>query len=179
MNEEKPEDKAIPRFNAVKHGILRASITEYEQEFYAGILKDLEEDYQPQSVIEQILLERLAINYLKLFRVQKAETEFMKAHLNPSEYRTEGGIDYNMEEYIGKTVLVKEGYSPVVKEEQIQVLMNTFGRYETTIENRLFRTLHELERAQSVRKGIRVPQPLVVDINNTSSFGETTPLSSD
>ena len=36
-----PEGKTVSKYNAQVHGILRQSITEYEQEFYSGILDDL------------------------------------------------------------------------------------------------------------------------------------------
>lgn len=38
-------------------------------------------------------------------------------------------------------------------------------RYETTIENRLFKALHELERLQGPRGGQLVPAPLIIESN--------------
>lgn len=168
-----PEGKAVSKYNAQKHGILRSSITDYEQDFYPSILEELEADYQPQGVIEQILLERIAINYLKLFRVQKAETEFMKSKLHPRRTRTEGGITLpKYEDLVGKTIVIDEGYFPVVSNDSIQVIMDTYGRYETTIENRFYRSIHELVNIQKERKGQKVVQSLAVDINNLGSFSE-------
>ena len=168
-----PEGKAVSKFNAVTHGILRNSITEYEQEFYSKILEDLEIEYQPQGVTEQMLIERVVINYLKLFRVQKAETEYIKSKLNPRITKMEGGYDIGLKSLEGTEVVVNEGYAPRITDENVQKLMDTYGRYETTIENRLFRALHELERAQKIRRGEKIPQPLAVDINQVGSFGET------
>jgi len=51
-------------------------------------------------------------------------------------------------------------------------MYGTYSRYETTVENRLFRIIHELERAQSIRKGEKVVQALAVDVNQVGSFGE-------
>lgn len=158
-----PEGKAVSKFNAVIHGILRNSITDYEQEFYSNILEDLQDEYQPQGVIEQMLIERIAICYLKLFRVQKAETEFMKSKLKPKV------MDYDIS--FGK--VIEDGYEPKITDAHVERLSNVYSRYETTIENRLFRAIHELERAQKIRRGEKVLQPLAVDINQVGSFGET------
>ena len=38
-------------------------------------------------------------------------------------------------------------------------------RYETTIENRLYKALHELERLQRLRGGQSVPAPLILESN--------------
>ena len=41
----------------------------------------------------------------------------------------------------------------------------TLSRHETSIERSFFKTLHELERQQALRKGKEVPVPLAVDID--------------
>ncbi len=166
-----PEGKSVSKFNAITHGILRNSITEYEQEFYSKISEDLEAEYQPQGVTEQILIERIVICYLKLFRLQKAETEFMKSKLNP--HIVSNPNDELVKSLLGKEVIINEGYTPRLSVENIEQLANIYSRYETTIENRLFRAIHELERAQKVRRGENILQPVAIDINQVGSFGET------
>ena len=168
-----PEGKEISKFNARKHGILSQSITEYEKGFYFNILEDLENQYVPIGIIERILIERIAIYYLKLFRVQRAETEFMKSRLNPFKTATDGGINIDEEGLLGRTVVINKGYSPKITDEDIERLIEIYARYETTIENRLFRTIHELERAQRLRKGELILPPIMADINKLGSFGET------
>ena len=167
-----PEGKNISRFNALKHGIFLQSISDYEKGFYSNILKDFQIQFKPANSIEQILLERIALYYLKLYRVQKAETEFIKAELNPRKTKIEGGIDLDTEGLIGKSVVVNEGYTPLITDDCIQKLMDIYARYETTIENRLFRAIHELERVQRFRKGEKILPPITADINQIGSFGE-------
>lgn len=162
-----PEGKAISKFNALTHGILRKSLTEYENDFYKDILKDLQVELNPQGVVEQMLIERIGICYLKLFRVQKAETEFLKNRFNPHIEVSSFNQPLEIESRV-----VKKGYIPKVFDNDIEILSNTYSRYETTIENRLFRALHELERAQRARKGESMLQPVVVDVNQVNSFGE-------
>ena len=158
------EGKEISKYNAQTHGILRSSLTEYEQGFYSDILGDLKIDYKPQGVIEEILIERIAICYLKLFRVQKAETEFMKSKLKPKVK------DFDVSNFME---VDENGYEPTITDVHVERLFYVYSRYETTIENRLFRALHELQRAQSMRLGDNKSlQNLTVDINHIGSFGE-------
>lgn len=159
------EGKAVSKYNAQTHGILRISVTEYEQEFYSNILQDLEAEYKPQGITEQIFVERIAISYLRLFRIQKAETEYIKSQLNPKVTKELYNID--------SEEVISDGYTPKIGSEGVEKLLNIYARYETTIENRFFRALHELERAQKVRKGENVLPSLPIDVNQVSSFGET------
>ena len=149
-----PEGKEVSKYNAQIHGILRNSITEYEQEFYSKLLEDLEIQYKPQGVIEQILIERIAISYLKLFRVQKAETEYLKSVLDPRITTT--WMDNQISNLEGDIKVIKEGYVPKISENAVDKLSAVYSRYETTIENRLYRALHELERAQKLRTEVKV-----------------------
>lgn len=170
-----PEGKAVSKYNAVSHGILKDSITEYEAEFASNILEVLKRDYQPVGTIEEILLERIALYYLKLFRIQKAETEYIKSQLNPKVVKNEGGsfqLDKLGNDMFGKTIVVNEGYGPKLTDGNMVRLSEVYSRYEGTIENRLFRALHELERSQRLRKGEKILAPITADINEMGSFGE-------
>jgi len=157
------EGKAVSRFNALTHGILRESITEYEQGFYTELLQDLSDHYQPKNIVENILIERIAICYLKLFRTGRAETEFMKASLKPRHVPLRFEMDTED----------PDGYEAKISDSHIEKLTNIYSRYETTLENRLFRAIHELERTQRARTGEKIALPLTVDINQVGSFSET------
>ncbi len=129
-----PKGKEIIRFNARKHGILANLIAEYEGDFYKQYVDQLFEELQPNSLIENILVERIALHYLKLFRLCKAESEFMKSCLSSTD-------NFNT---VFKLVNDKD-YVPVVTHTDIQQLVDIYGRYETTIENRLYRAMRELK----------------------------------
>ena len=63
----------------------------------------------------------------------------------------------------------------------MDALANSFGRYETGIENRLFRALNQLERMQLLRRGEKVPVPASLDVvvhgdkESLASFGNPPP----
>jgi len=129
-----PEGKEVIRFNARKHGILANLIAEYENDFYKQYTDQLFEELQPKTLIENILVERIALHYLKLFRLAKAESEFMKSCLSSTN-------EFDL--------LFEKGYRPVVSHTDIRELGDIYGRYETTIENRLYRAMRELKEYKS------------------------------
>jgi hypothetical protein len=47
------------------------------------------------------------------------------------------------------------------------------SRYETTIEQQLYRALHELERRQAARRGAAVTPPQVLDVEVSGMPEET------
>ena len=151
------EGKEISKFNALKHGILRQSLTDYEKDFHLQMYDDLVKQYQPANITEEILIERIALYYLKLFRVQKTETEYMKSKLNPHVIKATGFPNIN--ELMMKNEVVNEGYIPTITNEDVLQLIGVYSRYETTIENRLYKAVHELQRIQGIRKGQFTPSP--------------------
>ena len=151
--------KAIVRNNARKHGILAELKTKYEGNAYDGYLCNLREEYDPQSFMESLLVERIAVCCLMLHRATKAEREFMLSRLSPSVRDRLSFIDYD-----------DESYKPIMQHEDIERLTSVYLRYQTTIENRLYKAMHELERLQRMRKGEEVASPVVMDVTHDGGF---------
>lgn len=129
-----PEGKDIVRFNARKHGILASLVADYEDDFYKKYIHELFEEFQPNTLIEQILVERIALHYLKLYRVAKAESEFIKSCLTATN-------DFND---FDKIILGKS-FVPAINQIDVENLAGIYGRYETSIENKLYRAIRELK----------------------------------
>ena len=60
-----PEGKAISRLNARKHRIFASALTEYDDEELHGIEGQLAAQLKPEGIIEEILVEKLAVTYLR------------------------------------------------------------------------------------------------------------------
>src|SRR5574343_1104831 len=75
------EGKANSKYNALKHGILKEVVSDYEVEFYEVIKERLEDQFKPVGVLEKFLVDRIGVYYLKLYRLAKAEKEFMETTL--------------------------------------------------------------------------------------------------
>lgn len=140
------EGKAISSMNAVTHGILRDSLSPYEEGLELDVLEKLQEEYAPRTTIERLLLERIATHCVKLHRVSKAEREFMLSVLDPHVVKLSSVFgDSDFEE------VVNEGYTPKVGAEAVERLLTVYARYETNIENRLFRAIRELREQRTAK----------------------------
>lgn len=162
MDEISPKQLEANRQNALKHPIFRETITEYEKDLEENLLELLGDEFEPQGVIEKMLVDRIATCYLKLFRVAKAEKEYMQATLNPRVVISENTLLFP-EDYI-KVVVKNEGYVPRIGSGDIGRLSDVYLKYEAAIEDRLYKAIKELERIQTARLGGTPPPKLVIDM---------------
>ncbi len=156
-----PEGKEISKYNAQKHAILRQTITEYEKELSDFVFNQLVKELNPEGVIEEILVERIAIYYVKLFRVGKAEKEYLKSLLLPTKIEYPKGNKYELASLQEERVI--QGYQSKVSPADIEQITNIYSRYEITIENRLYKALYELERIKRMTKGESISPPVSVE----------------
>ncbi len=151
--------KAVVRWNAKKHGILGALRTDYEDNVYDSYLRQLYDEHQPVGFIERLLVERIGMCCLMLRRATKAEREFMLSRLKRPIRDRLSFIDYD-----------ENSYKPVMEYEDVEHLSSVYLRYQTSIENRLYKAMHELERLQRMRRGETVPSPVSVDVTHDGGF---------
>ncbi len=121
-----PEGKAVSRYNAERHAILRETPTDYENADIGQLYNDLADDLLPHGPTQELLVEILASNAVRLHRIAKAEAEAMKEALSSDCFaglRLDAGA-----------------YSPVVKSSLAEHLM-LYSRYQTATENRIYRSL--------------------------------------
>ncbi|NQY74198.1 MAG: hypothetical protein HRT90_05480 [Candidatus Margulisbacteria bacterium] len=130
------EGKQKIRFNARKHGILANILANYENEFHQNYVDHLFDEFKPQNTLEELLVERIAIHYLKLFRLSKAEGEHIRFSLK------EKVLDFSDSMFDDEDKMS-------LSNNQFETLLNLYQRYETTTENRLYRALKELKELRS------------------------------
>lgn len=152
--------KAVSKYNAIKHGILRQAITEYERDLYQDFVDDLLEQLAPVGLTETILVERIAVCYLRLFRIAKVENEYMQSKLNP--HIVENSFSLLIK---GDDRVIQEGYVPKMSLDTLEDLNEKILRYDTNIERSLYRALHELQRIQAARAGEKPPAPIAIDVD--------------
>lgn len=134
------EGKAVSRYNATRHGILRESVSAYEKADYKQIFDDLCEAYEPHNFAEEIIVERFAVAYIKFIRLAKAESELMKSVVDPT-------IPYGLPELYQKL-----GYKALMTSEQVAVLADIYSRYETAVENRMYKAMQRLEELKKTKQ---------------------------
>lgn len=139
--------KAISKLNATKHNILSNLFNDNEAQRFETIKIRFTKEYKPQTVTEEILVERLATWYIRLQRAVIAEVEQMKKISNPEV--TEEIFPYGS---LMETKIIKKGYKPKINDEDIELLEKTYLRYESTIERNFYKALRELQRLKTNNK---------------------------
>lgn len=172
-----PRNATSTRYNAVKHGLLAEGVTEMDNpETFPVFYAKLEAEFKPVGEMETFLVRRVALGMLRLKRATALEAEYVTWKLNPPLTETTGGlVNKTYEEWNGTTVVVDPGLPPRLSSDVVDALTCKFQRYETAIENKLLRAMHELERLQRLRQGDNVPAPAALDV---AASVDTPPLAS-
>ncbi len=136
-----PKNAVNTSFNALKHGLLskelcvkRKWINENPRE-YKQLLQFLLNDLKPTSVIESILVERIAQAYWRLRRVQRAEHAFMLANDRSNKYL-----------FVTRTEEEKNTLNQESMPAPPMGIADTLGRYETMLEKQIYRAINQLEK---------------------------------
>ena len=159
-----PHDTTSTRFNAVKHGLLARGLTELDDlDEYESLIRCLTETYQPVGVLEKFYLGRIAFHMIRLLRTQRLEAEYITGELHPPVKGK--GFTKVMAEVIGGEGVIDEGLPAAIGAVSAVNLFSGFQRYETAIENKLYRAINQLERLQRTRRGEFVPAPQTVDLS--------------
>ena len=119
-----PEGKNVSKYNAVRHGILIKVLSSQEVLEANVIQKGLMTDLKPETLLEELLIETLAITYIRRQRI------------------------YSMEQTL-------------TLDASDDILGNSQNRYLITSERQFYRALHELQRVQAIRKGLRLTSTAV------------------
>lgn len=133
------EGKAVSRYNATRHGVLHESVSPYEKADHKRIFDDLCEVYEPRNFADEIVIERFAVAYIKLIRLAKAENELMKSIVDPT-------VPFGIPDLYEKL-----GYKAVMTSERVAVLSDVYSRYETAVENRLYKAMNKLQEMKKTR----------------------------
>lgn len=161
-----PKNTGQNQRNAARFELMMQGITELDEFFgFSLTLDNLRKEFKPVGEIEDLLVWRLAILSVRLRRAATLEAEYIRSEVErPKVLRA-------MQQQEVERVVNQDGqkldwgWQPRLEIAEVEHLTNTFQRYETTIENKLFRTLHELERLQRMRNGEKLPAPRSVEVN--------------
>lgn len=167
----------------MKHGLLSEGVTEIDDPTgFHDLVSRLETDAAPATEIERALVRRIALYLVRLRRAALFEAEILTQKLNPVRTETifPDGSDINplWEGMVGRKVVLDPGLPARLSVSDVEDLQRV-QRYETAIENKLYRLLNCLERLQRMRRGDAVPAPVSVDVSvqrdaqDVASFGNT------
>ena len=154
-----PEGKAASRLNARKHGIFASALTEQDKEELHAVYPELADWFQPVGPVESMLVEKLAVAYVRLQRCALAEAEHhgWVWELPPPDspaYRSPRRKGPDSEEQL----------KPTFRPSRFERAAELFGRYDVTLTNQFLKLLHEIERLQRMRAGEDVAPPIIADL---------------
>jgi hypothetical protein len=79
-----PKDTTTTRFNAAKHGLLAAGVTELDDaEGYRDTLRDLTKEKDPLGQVETFLVRCAALDMIRWRRAGRLEAEYITEMLHP------------------------------------------------------------------------------------------------
>lgn len=157
-----PGNTQSTRYNATRHSLLSVGVTELDiAEGYQKILADLMREKNPVGVIETHRVRCMALDVVRQRRAQRFEAEYITEQLNPPKFET----DPNDPLLALSVRMVDPGIPATLRLDAIQHSVTVFQRYESFFAKQLTRNEHELERAQRLRQGERLPAPAAIEIN--------------
>jgi len=162
--------KEISKYNAVRHGVFRQLLLPDEIGEAQTITDQFMSEYEPKSLTEELLIETMVTAYMRRQRATNAEREYIMEILNPAVYEeriiTSPSFD---ESWVGDAVsglkelkLIRPAHHARISSDKVDTIDRTYARYINACERQFFRGLHELQRIQSIRKGLK-PTSMAVD----------------
>jgi hypothetical protein len=154
-----PRNTRSTRLNPVTHGLLARGITELDNsDAYESLIRRLTNAHHPVGDLEEFLIERIAFAMIRLRRAGRLEAEYITAEIHPPVISE--GLECSMAPSV-----IDPGVPASVGALGANNLVSCFQRYETAIENRLYRAINQLERLQRARRGEFVPAPEALDVS--------------
>lgn len=156
-----PHNAGPTRFNATKHALLSVGVSELDDaDGYRHMLRRLDEAYVPEMIA--FLKEHIALQVVRLRRIARLEAEQITAILNPAVY---GEVPNDpFKDLLPAPPLIDPGLPASIGSETVSALVSPFQRYQTSIENSLFRAMNHLERLQRIQEGEYLPPAVAVDV---------------
>jgi hypothetical protein len=168
------------RYNATKHGLLSQGVTELdERDKFQSLVEQLTWELQPVGILEDECVRQIALLTVRLRRARRLEAEAFTAYLNPATTRHHPGTAFaDPSELVGWTETLDVGLPARISNDAIDGINRTVLRYESSIENKLFRWQNQLERLQRLRRGEKIPAPANLELNvhtagEVGSFGNS------
>jgi len=157
-----PRDTSRTRYNARRHGLLSAELSEFDdQAHYRKLHANLTAEWQPVETLETFLVGRMALCIVRITRATRFEAEHVNAQRTSNE-----SIDVMLARLNGT------GAQASLRAETVAELADGFLRYEGAFQSMLFRSLRELRELQRERRAEHHAPP---DKPDVASFGKTAP----
>jgi hypothetical protein len=169
-----PKTTNSTRFNATKHGLLAAGVTELDDaEGYENILDGLIQDHAPVGTMEGFFIESMALYMVRCKRARRLEAEYITGLLNPPQYERDPFANLDL---LDQGSVLDPGLPASILPGSMQCLVGLYQRYETHFSNLLFKTIKELNQMQRMRKAERKPTRTTANVSARHEHATPTSL---
>lgn len=125
------------------HGYYAALGTDYDPVALEEVHQQLEAEFSPQSYIARFMINQLAIDIVRLGRLQRFDADAIKEELNPPTYSDPLSHD----PFTCKTVIDEGAKSPLT-EAYLKKVDPIHSRHESAILNRILRIFDVIRATQ-------------------------------
>jgi hypothetical protein len=139
--------KAISRLNARKHGIFTSALTTEDSEQLYDVEDRFIASLRPVGPMEETLVEKLALTYLRMQRCARAEAEY--------HARTWEEPNMELDPYGWNRLQDKREHGArdvIFREEVFERMVKLIDLYDARLTNQFLKLLHEIERLQRLRE---------------------------
>ena len=142
------EGKAVSRLNARKHSIFVTALTAEDSEEICGYEDELLASLRPVGRLEEMLVEKIALTWLRIQRCARAEAQYH------SETWEEPNKVWESSQWDRLQARRERGMRAVAfKEKVFERMVKLIDLYDTRLTNQFLKLMHEIERLQALRKG--------------------------
>ena len=143
--------KAAVRYNAVKHGLLSQQVVllDEDEAAFTELSDSLMASLNPQGALEMMQFDIIVSSYWRLGRAVRLDTCYVEKRMGTKNCL--GSIEY----------YTNTGHCSYTCDKLLQNPL----RYETALERKIYKALHELQRLQMARKGEMPLAPVVIDVD--------------
>ena len=146
------EGKAVSRLNARKHSIFVTALTAEDSEEICGYEDELIATLRPVGRLEGMLVEKIALTWLRIQRCARAEAEY---HTQTWEDPNKVNEGFTWEKQEREIRYKATGVS--FNEQVFERMVKLIDLYDTRLTNQFLKLMHEIERLQALRKGKNAP----------------------
>jgi hypothetical protein len=173
-NSPGPIDTSRTRYNATKHALLAAGVTELDNAAgYENTLEGLMQDYAPVGTAETFFVKSSALYMVRCERARRLEAEFIESQINPPRYERDPLADLDA---YSRGAVLDEGFSASIRPGSMQYLVSHYQRYEIHFSNLLIKTLKEINLLQKMRKEERKPTHAAANLRARHDRAKGTPV---
>jgi len=138
-----PEGREKSRENALKHGLTSKIITPYDKDIDVENFESrLKEELSPNGIIQELLFERILVNYLRLYRITKIEKDYFESLVNPPRVEKVYENNEELKKY-------EEGLAEY-KEKKLEVAKDMFEATDVYSNNHLLKSIPQKPKYKMV-----------------------------